>query len=119
MIQWNPLISNCDTERAFAIPLSSLLDSLTSYPQLVKYLNKNIIPLKENFASPWTNKIKHFGKLATSRVKGQHRVIKSYLSGSTGDLLTAVESIQLSICNQAREYKTQLEQAKNKKKIPI
>jgi len=115
MKEWNSLIKNCDTESAFQISLSSLMDSLASYPQVVEYLNKNIIPLKEKFASPWTNKIKHFGNLATSRVEGQHRVIKSYLSGSTGDLLTAVESIQLSVCNQAREYKTQLEQAKIRK----
>ena len=67
---------------------------------------------KEHFCKAWTNEITHFNTLTTSRVEGGHRVLKSVLKFSTGDLMTVVDRLETLLEGQYDDYTTKLEQAK-------
>ena len=67
---------------------------------------------KERFCKAWTNEVLHFNSLTTSRVEGGHRVLKSVLKFSTGDLMTVVERLETLLEGQYDDYTTKLEQAK-------
>ena len=60
----------------------------------VEYLREGWLDdYKERFCKPWTNEVTHFNTLTTSRVEGGHRVLKSVLKFSTGDLMTVVDRL--------------------------
>ena len=67
---------------------------------------------KERFCKAWTNEVLHFNSLTTSRVEGGHRVLKSVLKFSTGDLMTVVDRLETLLEGQYDDYTTKLEQAK-------
>ncbi len=48
----------------------------------VRYLKNTWLPWKERFASPWTNQIRHYGTVVTSRVESAHAALKPYLEVS-------------------------------------
>ena len=67
---------------------------------------------KHRFYKAWTDKIIHFGTITTSRVESGHRVLKSNLKFSTGDLLYVVDCIEAMLSKQYREFNTKLARAK-------
>lgn len=85
-----------------------------SFPKKVDYLqNTWLTPHKERFVKCYTDKIRHYGNVVTSRVEGGHTVLKSKLGISTGDLLSVVTSIDSLLQNQHQEYIIALGEAKN------
>ena len=69
-------------------------------------------PWRDRLRKYHTNGFRHYGITTTSRVEGIHRVLKSNLGFSTGDLMTVVDNIDLMLMNQLRKYRKVLAQAK-------
>lgn len=59
-----------------------------------------------------TNELRHYGITTTSRVEGMHRVLKSNLMFSIGDLMTVVDRIEVMLINQLKTYRTDYTTAK-------
>ncbi len=61
------------------------------------------MPHKERFVACYIDEFPHFGSISTSRVEGNHDVIKSYLRVSTLHLLTLMKRLGLMLANQRVE----------------
>jgi MULE transposase domain len=59
-----------------------------SYPMLLTYLRQHYIDgdTEKTFIPAWTDKIRHFGNQASSRVEGIHRAVKAGLKARSGHL---------------------------------
>ena len=79
----------------------------------VEYLRQGWLDdYKERFCKARTNVVIHFNTLTTSRVEGGHRVLKSVLKFSTGDLMTVVDRLETLLEGQYDDYTTKLEQVR-------
>ncbi|XP_026399048.1 uncharacterized protein LOC113294891 [Papaver somniferum] len=59
------------------------------YKGLVDYVTTTWLkPYKEKFVYAWTNEVKHFDNVATSRVESAHHKLKLYLGSSGGTFLS-------------------------------
>jgi len=67
------------------------------------------MPHKERFAACYIDKFPHFGSASTSRVEGNHHVIKSYLRVDTLHLLTLTKRLGLMLANQHVELNAAIE----------
>ena len=76
-----------------------------------------LLPYKEKLVAAWVNQQAYFGNTATSRVKGIHALLKSYLQRSTFDLFEALKSIRLALNNQLSELRSN--QAKQQIRTPL
>ncbi len=65
-----------------------------------KYINTTWMPHKERFVACYIDEFPHFGSASTSRVEGNHHLIKSYLRVSTIHLLTLTKRLGLMLANQ-------------------
>jgi hypothetical protein len=71
----------------------------------------------EKICSWKTNEVLHFGSTTTQRVEGIHRVLKTLLKFSTGDIMTVVDRIETMLLNQRKEFRSKIASAK--RKIPF
>lgn len=83
-------------------------------PKKVDYLDDTwLAPHRQKFVKCYTDKIRHYGNVVTSRVEGGHTVLKSKLVISTGDILSIVTDIDSLLRNQHQEYIIALGEAIN------
>jgi hypothetical protein len=75
----------------------------SSFPKALEYLKTYWIPYKDRFLYCYTNTYMHIGSTSTSRVEGNHSVLKSYISISKLNLLEVFKRISLMLSNQAKE----------------
>ncbi|KAI7933256.1 hypothetical protein MJO29_016940 [Puccinia striiformis f. sp. tritici] len=66
---------------------------LSTRPAVLAYLEKNIIPVKELFVVAWACQYPHLWNLNTSRVKSGHAYLKTFVTSSTGDLLSVFQGL--------------------------
>ncbi|MBW0551009.1 hypothetical protein O181_090724 [Austropuccinia psidii MF-1] len=55
------------------------------------------LPLKEYYVPAWTNHHCHLGVGSTSRVEGDHAMVKLWLQTSTGTLLEVVRALHMAV----------------------
>ena len=67
------------------------------------YIARIWIPLKEKFVSCWADKHLHLGSITTSRIEGNHSVLKKYLKHINNDLLMSIQKIDAMLDNQVTE----------------
>ncbi len=67
------------------------------------------MPHKERFVACYIDKFPHFGNASTSRVEGNHHVIKSYLHVGTLHFLTLTKRLGLMLANQRMELNVAIE----------
>jgi hypothetical protein len=60
----------------------------------------------------YTNELRHYNITTTSRAEGIHRVLKTNLKFSTGNLLTVVDRIEVMLINQLKKHRKDLGKAK-------
>ena len=72
------------------------------------------MPWKEKFVSAWTENYFHFGNRSSSRAKGAHSKLKSYLQVSTGGFQGITEKFCLAIRHKFNEIKVKLANKKIK-----
>ncbi|KAI7936371.1 hypothetical protein MJO29_015674 [Puccinia striiformis f. sp. tritici] len=66
---------------------------LSTRPAVLAYLKKNIIPVKKLFVVAWACQYPHLWNLNTSRVESGHAHLKTFVTSSTGDLLSVFQAL--------------------------
>jgi hypothetical protein len=77
-----------------------------------QYVNTTWMPHKERFVACYIKEFPHFGNASTSRVEGNHHIIKSYLRVGTLHLLTLTKRSGLMLANQRVELNAAIEKQK-------
>jgi hypothetical protein len=67
------------------------------------------MPHKERFVACYIDEFPHFGSANTSRVEGNHHIIKLYLDVGTLHLLTLTKRLGLMLANQRVELNATIE----------
>ncbi len=67
------------------------------------------MPHKERFVAYYIDEFPHFGSASTSKVEGNHHVIKSYLHVGTLHLLMLTKRLGLMLANQRVELNAAIE----------
>jgi hypothetical protein len=80
-----------------------------THPAAWQYVNTTWMPHKERFVAYYIDEFPHFGSASTSRVEGNHHVIKSYLHVGTLHLLTLTKRLGLMLANQRVELNVAIE----------
>lgn len=104
------------TEEIYTQNWQSFQDKYSAkYDDMVSYVwNIWLYPWADKIVTCYTNHIQHFGTGTTSRGEGGHSVIKARLGHSTGDLKTVVDSIQITLMDQRKNYKYELAKARSR-----
>ncbi|KAI3963149.1 hypothetical protein MKW92_003874, partial [Papaver armeniacum] len=80
------------------------------YNNAVQYVKKTwLSKFKEKFVCAWTNKIKHYNNVATSRVESAHGTLKLYLGTSQGSFVTCWHSAHQKYENNLVEIEADFE----------
>jgi MULE transposase domain len=89
------------------------------YTDFISYIEAEWLSpgTRERFVQAWVNDYLHFGNFATSRSEGAHGLIKRDLEVSTGDILTAVQSIERTLSHQHHRVEDELAAAQNTKPV--
>lgn len=89
------------------------------FRQIITYLEDGWFNHRQHFVRAWTDKILHFGHLATSRAEGAHAMLKRYLEASVYDLQGTVKRIGLTLDDRAVEYRAAISAERNKRPIQL
>jgi hypothetical protein len=112
MQRWNLVVSSTSVE-LFDAALGAFKETYArSHPAAWNYVNNTWLPHKEKFAACFVDEFPHFGSASTSRVEGNHHIIKSYLRVSTLHLLTLTKRLGLMLVNQRVELNAAIEKQK-------
>jgi hypothetical protein len=112
MQRWNLVVSSTSVE-LFDAALGAFKDTYaTSHPTAWNYVNNTWLPHKEKFMACFMDEFPHFDSASTSRVEGNHHVIKSYLRVNTLHLLTLTKRLGLMLANQRVELNATIEKQK-------
>ncbi len=80
-----------------------------THPVAWQYVNTTWMPHKERFVACYIDKFPQFGSASTSRVEGNHHVIKSYLRVDTLHFLPLTKRLGLMLANQRMELSAAIE----------
>ncbi|KAF5193693.1 Transposase [Thalictrum thalictroides] len=84
------------------------------YERVLAYLKESWLqPWEHHFVKCYTNRQLHFDTTTTQRAESAHRALKAQLGFSTGSLFTVVNSIELLLENQLKDWRQRLNGAKN------
>jgi hypothetical protein len=109
MERWNMLVSSTSVE-LFDAALGVFNETYSrTHPVAWQYVNTTWMPHKERFVACYIDKFPHFGSASTSRVEGNHHVIKSYLRVGTLHLLTLTKRLGFMLANQRVELNAMIE----------
>ena len=107
---WRNIVYASDSDM-FSESLLNFQEFSSSYPQAFRYISENWLPFKEHFVMYHIKNIRHFGSAATSRVEGNHHVLKSYIKLGRLHILEVVKRITLlwknQLCNIHKEVERQ------------
>lgn len=120
------------TEQIFDDEWDKLQDNyINEYPDIITYLQDNVIPFKTRFASCWTNQLLTFGNRATSRGESNNGRLKDQIHGVSigkyvitgrdheanyyaGDLKYVVDQIEILLTRERTTYNIKFGQARMK-----
>ena len=91
---WRKIVYASNTE-IFAEALLKFQDFSSSHPRAFSYISENWLTFKEHFVMFYIKNIRHFGSAATSRVEGNHHVLKSYIKLGRLHILEVVKRLTL------------------------
>jgi histone-lysine N-methyltransferase SETD2 len=112
MERWNMLVSSTSVE-LFDAALGVFKETYSkTHLDAWYYVNTTWMPHKERFVACYIDKFPHFGNASTSRVEGNHHVIKSYLHVGILHFLTLTKRLGLMLANQCVELNVAIEKQK-------
>ncbi|POV95864.1 hypothetical protein PSHT_15448 [Puccinia striiformis] len=91
------LVTYAKSPEVYVERFKTLKDHLATRPAVLSYIEKNIIPVKELFVVAWACQYPHLRNLNTSRVESGHAYIKTFVTNSTGDLLSVFQALALAV----------------------
>ncbi|POW08536.1 hypothetical protein PSTT_07447 [Puccinia striiformis] len=77
--------------------LAILKEHLKTRPAVLDYLESSILPVKDLFVVAWACQYPHLRNLNTSRAESGHAYFKTFVTNSTGDLLTVFKLLALAV----------------------
>ena len=80
-----------------------------SQPKISEYLSRVWLPFKETFVLAWTNKIRHFGNVDSSRAEGVHQAVKRGIGRNKAHLNDVVDHLSRYLNLHNRELRQELE----------
>lgn len=88
--------------------LAELKDELVENMGTWAYLEKNILPVKEQFMTPWVGAVPNFGNFSSARAESGHSYIKKYIETSTQNLFQVCEKLMLAMDTQVHKVTSSL-----------
>jgi hypothetical protein len=75
-----------------------LLNALiATRPAVLEYLKKSIIPVEDLFVVAWACQHPHLQNINTSQVESGHAYLKTFITNSTGNLLSVFKSLSQAV----------------------
>jgi hypothetical protein len=109
MERWNMLVFSTSVE-LFDAALGVFKETYSgTHLAAWQYVNTTWMPHKEKFVACYIDEFPHFGSANTSRVEGNHHVIKSYFRVGTLLILTLTKRLGLMLANQRMELNAAIE----------
>ena len=110
--EWNSLVQSVSLED-YERKLTQFEQTYyATYPAIREYMHKTWMPHKEKFIHCFINIFPHFGSSSTSRVEGNHHVIKSYVRLEKLNLLMVFNRLTHMLTNQKLELNAEMERQK-------
>jgi hypothetical protein len=114
------------TEAEFEQNWARLRADYTDQPSLLSYLETKQYPQRQECVQAWTSRVRHFGITVTSRLESYHGLMKTFLQGSHGNLLSIFNAIRLLVQVSTHELLSAMSKARdrvpyhvNAKLIPV
>ncbi len=107
MNEWSKVCS-ASSEVEYAEKWKNFSDIYSTQSLAIDYIEENWLPYRRHFVAFWTNQIRHFNQLVSSRVEGAHSKIKKKLKTSSGDYLTVCDRIENSYVSTVNAYRHRL-----------
>ena len=105
---WNTLVYS-RTEVTFAKEFAVFQQTYSATnPTVMEYVNSTWMPHTDKFVACYINEYLHFGSSSTSRVEGNHHIIKSYIRLGSMDLLVLLTRLTAMLANQTTELNAEI-----------
>ncbi|KAH9451130.1 hypothetical protein Pst134EB_033549 [Puccinia striiformis f. sp. tritici] len=93
-------VTNAKSPAIYVDRLNDLKTHLATRPAALDYITSSILPVKELFVVAWACQHPHLQNLNTSRVEAGHAFLKTFITNSTGDLLSVFKCLALAVDTQ-------------------
>ncbi len=113
MQRWNEVVY-AKSKQQFKDLYILLKMDYSDQPLLMQYLEDNKYPLRHLFTQAWTNEIRHYGHIVTSRIEKRHDVVKKFIGTSKYDLFKVVKVIEDCYKVQFSELRMKLSMARDR-----
>ncbi|KAI7962511.1 hypothetical protein MJO28_000605 [Puccinia striiformis f. sp. tritici] len=94
---WNFLLASKSQEEYEA---NRVKMAATCTPEVMKYMNKNWLPLKGMFVNYLISDLPHFGNKNTSRVESLHASVKHFLHGANSSIYKTIVNMRDALNHQ-------------------
>jgi MULE transposase domain len=78
-------------------------------PKILAYLDRIWLPHKETFIQAWTNKVRHYGNVDSSRAEGVHQAIKRRMGSKQAHLKDVVDHLLRYLNLHNKQLREELE----------
>ncbi|POW09386.1 hypothetical protein PSHT_09130 [Puccinia striiformis] len=90
-------VTSAKTPAIYVDRLNELKIHLATRPAVLEYITTSILPVKELFVVAWACQHPHLQNLHTSRAEAGHAYLKTFITNSTGDLLSVFKCLTLAV----------------------
>ena len=90
-----------------------------SQPQILSYLVRNWLPFKETFVRAWTDKIRHYGNVDSSRAEGVHQAIKRRMGSRQIHLNDIIDHLTMYLDQHNKQLREELEYGQQKERTDL
>ncbi|ERF69733.1 hypothetical protein EPUS_09311 [Endocarpon pusillum Z07020] len=90
-----------------------------SQPRILNYLTRTWLPFKETFIRAWTDKIRHYGNVDSSRAEGVHQAIKRQMGSQRIHLNDVVDHLSMYLDLHNKQLREELEYGQQKERTDL
>ena len=90
-----------------------------SQPQILSYLVRIWLPYKETFVRAWTDRIRHYGNVDSSRAEGVHQAIKRRMGSKQIHLNDVVDYLSRYLILHNNKLREELEYGQQKERTDL
>lgn len=116
---WNQMLC-AETEASYQQAWSTVQDRYRdSQPQILSYLIKEWLPYKTTFIRAWTDQIRHYGNVDSSRAEGAHQAIKRRMGSNRAHLNDVVDHLSRYLHLHNKDLRQELEYGQQKERTDL
>jgi len=116
---WSQLLyatTEAEYDRVWGILQRQFRDS---QPRILNYLVRTWLPFKETFIRAWTDKIRHYGNVDSSRAEGVHQAIKRRMGSRQIHLNDVVDHLSMYLDLHNKQLREELEYGQQKERTDL